>query len=92
MSSTARLSEHSTIASAYKHTFEDHTNFSKNQSMAQMSMRSDNSRVNRKASRTPTRGGEGKTSKINYLREHHSSMQFDPLPTPPSFNQGRAIH
>ena len=24
MSSTARLSDHSTIASAYKHTFEDH--------------------------------------------------------------------
>ena len=85
MSSTARLSEHSTITSAYKNTFEDHASFSKNVSTAQLSMRSDNSRVKRKASRTPTRAGDSKTPK-NYQREHHSSMQFDPLPTPPMFN------
>ena len=91
MASTARLSEHSTITSAYKHTYEDQGSFNKNVSTAQLSMRSDNSRIKRKASRTPTRGGDSKTPKLNYQREHHSSMQFDPLPTPPMFNQGRMV-
>ena len=102
MSSTARLSDHSTIASCYKNTFEDHAKFDRNSSAAQFSVRSDNSRVprqrkasrtptKRKASRTPTKrgtSGNAVVPKLNYNKSHHGSMHYDPLPTPPSFNQG----